>query len=923
MHLRFRVRRGRRSLSVLVALIAVAGVTLAAAGGASSMTAELGDVFVAAAPDTTPRFEGTNLWFVQLAGKPTAKGGNAASLKAEKQAFRDAAAANGIAYSERFAFDTLWNGLSVNTSADNLSSLSRLPGVTGVYPVGIVEAPKEDGLSPDLQTAIKMTGADKAQSELGYDGTGIKVAVMDTGIDYDHADLGGDGTTRSNSSQFPTARVITGWDFVGDSYNASESSADYQPVPNPDPYPDDCNGHGTHVSGIIGASGDFAAGGARGVAPGVKFGAYRVFGCEGSTTDDVMIAAMERALADHMNVLNMSIGDAFNNWPDSPTAAASDALVDAGMVVVASIGNSGADGVWSAGAPGVGNKVIGTASFDNSHINVLTFRSNPANTQVGYLTITASTEPPTSGTTPELVTVGRGCTQAGPTWSLPAADPYPAAGVAGKIALIDRGTCTFDAKYQRAIDAGAVGVVIANNAAGIFAGGGIVDRGYPAVGISQADGNALKAQIAAGATTLTWTDERIFAANPTGGIISSFSSYGLTADLQLKPDIGAPGGLIRSTWPLEEGAYATISGTSMASPHVAGAVALLLQAKGWTAATPAQAASVRGLLQNVAKPAPNSAGSSLLAPVHRQGAGMLQIDKAIQSTVTVTPAKIAVGEAGANYSTTLTLTNNGTAAVTYNLSHAGAVSSFGSTFAPSLTTTGSAAAFSSSTVTVPAGGTATVGVTIARPDFGASNKVVYGGYLVLTPQGGGQVLRVPYAGYGADYQAIPVLTSGGGTNAFPRLAKRAGFVSETNFAPTYTFPAAGDAVVYTMAKPNVFGRKVADVPTIAYHMDHQARWLRLTVLDAAGNPVTGTSASQTVDPLALQIDNHSRNQTAGGFFTASWDGRLTSTQSNGKTKSTNMPDGQYRLQIQVLKALGTAPADVETYTSPVFTIDRD
>ena len=75
----------------------------------------------------------------------------------------------------------------------------------------------------------------------------------------------------------------------------------------------------------------------------MTFGAYRVFGCDGSTTDDVMIAAMERALADGMDVLNMSIGDAFNNWPASPTAAASDALVDAGMVVVASIGNSGAE----------------------------------------------------------------------------------------------------------------------------------------------------------------------------------------------------------------------------------------------------------------------------------------------------------------------------------------------------------------------------------------------------------------------------------------------------------------------------------------------------------------------------------------------------------------------------------------------------
>jgi subtilisin family serine protease len=85
-----------------------------------------------------------------------------------------------------------------------------------------------------------MTGADVAQSELGYTGAGVKVAVMDTGLDYDHADLGGDGVTRSNSSVFPTARVLTGWDFVGDAYNADETSTLYDPTPVPDAYPDDC-----------------------------------------------------------------------------------------------------------------------------------------------------------------------------------------------------------------------------------------------------------------------------------------------------------------------------------------------------------------------------------------------------------------------------------------------------------------------------------------------------------------------------------------------------------------------------------------------------------------------------------------------------------------------------------------------------------
>src|SRR5213075_1592787 len=144
----------------------------------------------------------------------------------------------------------------------------------------------------------------------------------------------------------PGCRVAFGTDLVGDAYNANDAD----PIITPDNDPDDCAGHGTHVAGIIGANGAV-----KGVAPGVTFGAYRVFGCVGSTSDDVMIAAMERALADGMQVLNMSIGSAYE-WPNAPTAMAASRLVNKGMVVVAAIGNDGASGLYSASAPGLGDK---------------------------------------------------------------------------------------------------------------------------------------------------------------------------------------------------------------------------------------------------------------------------------------------------------------------------------------------------------------------------------------------------------------------------------------------------------------------------------------------------------------------------------------------------------------------------------------
>ena len=121
----------------------------------------------------------------------------------------------------------------------------------------------------------------------------------------------------------------------------------------------------------------------------------------------------------------------------------------------------------------------------------------------------------------------------------------------------------------------------------------------PVATITDTDGALIDARLASGPVTLTWTAGAVTVVNPTGGRISSFSSYGTEAELTLKPDIGAPGGLIRSTYPLEQpgGGYATISGTSMSSPHVAGAAALLKEAR------PSMPAWMfRDVLQNSADP---------------------------------------------------------------------------------------------------------------------------------------------------------------------------------------------------------------------------------------------------------------------------------------------------------------------------------
>lgn len=830
-----------------------------------------------------PFEEVVSAWFVELPGKPRSEGGSAATLENEKKAFRAAAQEAGVTYRERMSFDRLWNGVSVETTEEGAARLSRLPQVQNVYPVVTLSIPRlEPDPTPELATAITMTQVDIVQNSLGLTGQGVRVAIMDTGVDYDHPDLGG--------CFGAGCRVVQGWDFVGDAYNNDASDPAYNPVAVPDAFPDDCNGHGTHVAGIVGANG-----GVKGVAPGVTLKAYRVFGCAGSTSSDIMIAAMERILADGADVVNISIGSAFQ-WPQYPTAQAINRLVDNGIVVVTSAGNSGANGAYAVSAPGVGEKAIATASFNNLTLKSPLFTITADGKQIAYSPGNGSTTPPPfSGTFP----LARTGTQASVADACTAGTPPAPGSLTGKIALIRRGTCGFYEKSMNAQNAGAVGVVIYNNVAGALTPNvvGVPPITIPVVAISAADGNLIDTRLASSAVDLTWTGLTLGTPIANANLIASSSSYGMSPDLTLKPDIGAPGASIRSTWPLENGGYANLSGTSMASPHVAGAAALFLEAHPGT-----PAASMRSILQNSASPRLwwGNPGLGFLDNVHRQGAGMLQIADAIQAATRIVPGKLSLGEfepGSGPRTVTLTVSNNGAAPVTYDLSHSGALATGGSTYAPSFFAAFATVTFGAPSVTVPAGGTATVTATIA-PDAGLADRSQFGGWLVFTPQGGGTVLRVPFAGLKGDYQSIQVLVPT--ANNFPWLAKLAGgsFVNQPSGA-TYTLQ--GD-----------------DIPYFIVHFEHQSRRVDAEIRDA----LTG----QPVHPVfhnAFELEYLGRNSTATSFFSLNWDGtRLHSNGGKGKTKL--VPDGQYVIVLKVLKALGDEnnPAHWETWTSPVITIDR-
>ncbi|MDB4896157.1 MAG: in-like serine protease, partial [Firmicutes bacterium] len=567
-------------------------------------------------------------------------------------------------------------------------------------------------------------------------------------------------------------------------------------------------------------------------------------------------------------------------WPQSPTGMAASRLVKKGVVVVASIGNSGDTGLYSAGAPGLGDSVIGVASFDNTHVSLASFTISPDNTGIGYAPASGAPLPPSAGSQ-EMARTGTSASTADGCSALPAGS------LTGKVALIRRGSCTFYTKAINAQNAGAVGVVLYNNSPGRFSGTvtGSPAITIPVVSVSDAEGKLIDSRLANGPVTMTWTEQQGTFLNPTGGLISSFSSYGLSPDLTLKPDIGAPGGLIHSTYPLEKGGYATLSGTSMASPHVAGSVALLLQAKPKT-----KPADVRGILQNTAVPKPwwGNPRLGFLDNVHRQGAGMVQIDKAILTSTSVEPAKLSLGDGIGPIGQTLSIRNNGAKAITYDLSHAPALSTGPNTFSVTFNTGFATADFSAASVTVPAGEKVKLTVTIT-PSADLADRSIYGGYLVFTPQGGGQTLRVPYAGFKGNYKSIQALAPT--QYGFPWLAK--------NTADGYEQQAAGAA--YTLQGD--------DLPTLLYHLDLQSRTMRVDVKDAAGKTYT-VATQQYVE----------RNSSANGFFSVNWDGKYMDARQVEQT----LPDGSYQLVISVLKATGSpdTAADWEHWSSPMFTIAR-
>lgn len=653
-------------------------------------------------------------------------------------------------------YDLLLNGLSVRTSRRFLADIAALEGVASAVIANEYRRAVADTqlLGAAVQTAQR--------SDL--DGRGTVVAVIDSGIDYTHKDmvispdalddvkLGADEVSAligelGLSGAYFTEKVPYGYNYADHDQNVIDTAEE-----------DSAYNHGMHVAGIIGAncqSEDELASqrGVRGAAPECQLLAMKIF----SNTPNVaaseadIIAAIEDSVALGADVINLSIGlSAGFRSDENGQQKAIHAAREAGVIVVAAAGNGAVAPYQQASdtrphpsylsvidtgtvaEPGLSEDTIQVASMDNSGrvVYQLTAHHDGSETKLPYVLSDFDVSALTDEY--ELVYCGLGRLS-----DLGNRD------LTGKVALIERGEIGFDEKKLNAQQRGAVAVILFNsdgNDTFLDYTATSDELTIPVLFLRHSDGAALRTLCTSGAT-VTFSGETVILPLSFSGI-SYFSSWGPTSDLSFKPDVAAVGGYVWST--IGGNDYQTMSGTSMATPNVAGMAALMLQqlaADGVTVGDPT--AYVKTALMNTAQPISDESGA-LYSP-RAQGAGAAMLADALRTSVTVTCEGVPYMELktiNAPRTLALRLCNTGSESVAYRTAAQGVTA---------------AVTFSERSVTLAPGETKLLYVTIDPSDCTENSFVE--GFVRLLPVSDETLpaLCMPFLGFYGDWGGMKVM----------------------------------------------------------------------------------------------------------------------------------------------------------------------
>ncbi|KAI1141381.1 subtilisin-like protein [Hypoxylon sp. FL0543] len=607
-----------------------------------------------------------------------------------------------------------------------------------------------------------MTQVDKLRAE-GVTGAGIRIGVIDTGVDYNHPALG-------NGCFGPGCIIAYGTDLVGDNFTGFN-----EPVPDKAPH-DSCNGHGTHISGIIAAQpNEF---GCTGAAPDATLGMYRAFGCNGESSDDVLIAAVKQAYVDGSDIITVSLGGS-SGWAEDPLAVVVSRIVEAGVPCVAAMGDNGPAGPFYGSTPANGKGVTAVGSFDNTELPILylggTFTvDNSSAKTFGWW----SGSP--SYTNLSLPLWGIDCHVVGS--SVPCSPlPDDTPDLSGYLVLLSKTTfCSYETVAQNVAAKGAKYIMFysyVNEKADVSSVKEIVGVGSTPDLVGQQWCSYLQQgkEVIVHVTEPDHTKKIVEYEQPLWGrfqtsAVTYLSSWGPTWELDVKPQVSAPGENILSTYPLELGGYAVLGGTSSAAALTAAVYALVSQVRGTL-----DPSTLERLLSSTANPSIDpyvqpDGTIAVLAPVAQQGGGLIQAFDAAHTRTVISVASISFNDT-TNFipSADFNIQNLGSDEVTYEIGHVLALTKYALVGLGNYVNNpnnviyaNATLEFSVSKFTLPAGGSMNITV-VPTPPSGLNETLlpIYSGYITVNGTNNDS-LSIPYLGVvGSLNSAAGVLNSNG------------------------------------------------------------------------------------------------------------------------------------------------------------------
>lgn len=523
------------------------------------------------------------------------------------------------------------NALIVEMEETEAGSLRESQGVRRVRPVREYRMTIDAALpAHKVLEAWALAGGESRAGE------GVKIAVIDSGVEVTHPAFQADSMEMPEG--FPRPGSPLDDSNVSAKVIVARSYVDYLRFWDPDRSARDHVGHGTALAMIAaGVPHEGPMGWVSGVAPRAWIGNYRVFGTPGynsTTTDAALLMAIDDALADGMDILNLSLGsDLPSRLEDDLLAQAVENAAAAGAVVVVSAGNSG-PGWDTLASPATAPSALSVGATTNSR----TFGSSVA--FEGHDAVLAL---PGNGPAPDAIVSGEVADVSTLDESGLACGTLPEASLAGRIALILRGECTFEVKLANARAAGAVGAVIqAREESPDPVTMAVGEADLPAMMVAYADGESVREWLAAGEPLLATMNFSPGKAPQKAGRLAGFSARGPNVDLSIKPELAATG---TDVWVATQtldpfgdmwdaSGYTLVNGTSFSAPMVAGAAAVVKAARPGL-----DAAAVRSALVNTAAAASDDAS----AWIQKSGAGVLDVEAAVRTKLASSTVTLGFG----------------------------------------------------------------------------------------------------------------------------------------------------------------------------------------------------------------------------------------------------------------------------------------